>query len=56
MNELIELGMVAGESSAHDRNDLAGSGLVELGSVASETKAHNHGTVLEASFIATTSP
>ncbi|MFC6838768.1 hypothetical protein [Xanthomonas theicola] len=56
MNELIELGMVAGESSAHDQAGLDGSDLVELGSVVSETKAHNHGTFLEASFIATTSP
>ena len=52
MNELIELGLVGGESSA---NDQAGDELIELGSVVSETKAHNHGTLWDGAF-PTTSP
>ncbi|MBV6791621.1 hypothetical protein [Xanthomonas euvesicatoria] len=50
MNELIELGVVAGEQNQEDQGEL-----IELGSVVSETKAHNHGTLWDGVF-PTTSP
>ena len=50
MNELIELGVVAGEQNQPDQGEL-----IELGSVVSETKAHNHGTLWDGVF-PTTSP
>lgn len=50
MNELIELGVVAGEQNHEDQGVL-----IELGSVVSETKAHNHGTLWDGVF-PTTSP
>ncbi|KAG1250137.1 hypothetical protein G6F65_018855 [Rhizopus arrhizus] len=50
MNELIELGVVAGEQNHEDQGEL-----IELGSVVSETKAHNHGTLWDGVF-PTTSP
>ncbi|MGF6416914.1 hypothetical protein ABH900_000375 [Stenotrophomonas sp. AN71] len=50
MNELIELGVVAGEQNPADQGEL-----IELGSVVSETKAHNHGTLWDGVF-PTTSP
>lgn len=55
MNELIELGMVAGPSGTPQAGTADGD-LIELGSVIHETKAHNHGTLLDASLVATTSP
>ncbi|HDS1556413.1 hypothetical protein NJH49_00830 [Stenotrophomonas maltophilia] len=53
MNELIELGVVAGQQNPEDQG--VGGDLIELGSVVSETKAHNHGTLWDGVF-PTTSP
>jgi hypothetical protein len=57
MNELFELGMLAGEAKSAARNDSRDDGLVELGLVVAETKGHCHGSLPDGgSLCKTTSP
>ena len=47
MNELIELGMLNGQTKTQSSDSLQSHELMELGLVVAETKAHNHGTSMD---------